>query len=126
MADAQFEPKIIGFLCRWCYSPGAARAGTSRIGAGVGTPAAEESDDFRLELCIGHYTCSPKKARRVPNNDLREDAFHFRIDLNVGETLLAGRAGGAARHARAAALAELFDDHRHILLLVELEIGRAH
>ena len=26
-----FEPKIIGFLCRWCSYPGADLAGTSRI-----------------------------------------------------------------------------------------------
>src|SRR3990170_327328 len=31
MADAQFEPKIIGFLCRWCSYTGADLAGTSRI-----------------------------------------------------------------------------------------------
>ena len=30
MADAQFEPKIIGFLCRWCSYTGADLAGTSR------------------------------------------------------------------------------------------------
>ena len=27
----QFEPKIIGFLCRWCASAGADLAGTSRM-----------------------------------------------------------------------------------------------
>ena len=26
-----FEPKIIGFLCRWCAYPGADLAGTSRL-----------------------------------------------------------------------------------------------
>ncbi len=31
MADAQFEPKIVGFLCRWCSYTGADLAGTSRI-----------------------------------------------------------------------------------------------
>lgn len=31
MADGQFEPKIIGFLCRWCSYTGADLAGTSRI-----------------------------------------------------------------------------------------------
>ena len=27
---AEFEPKIVGFLCRWCSYPGADLAGTSR------------------------------------------------------------------------------------------------
>jgi len=31
MADAQFEPRIVGFLCRWCSYTGADLAGTSRI-----------------------------------------------------------------------------------------------
>ena len=31
MADEQFEPRIIGFLCRWCSYTGADLAGTSRI-----------------------------------------------------------------------------------------------
>jgi len=31
MADATFEPKIVGFLCRWCSYTGADLAGTSRI-----------------------------------------------------------------------------------------------
>ena len=31
MADEQFEPKIVGFLCRWCSYTGADLAGTSRI-----------------------------------------------------------------------------------------------
>ena len=31
MADGQFEPKIVGFLCRWCSYTGADLAGTSRI-----------------------------------------------------------------------------------------------
>jgi F420-non-reducing hydrogenase iron-sulfur subunit len=31
MADQQFEPKIIGFLCRWCSYTGADLAGTSRM-----------------------------------------------------------------------------------------------
>ena len=31
MADQQFEPKIVGFLCRWCSYTGADLAGTSRI-----------------------------------------------------------------------------------------------
>lgn len=30
MADGQFEPKIVGFLCRWCSYTGADLAGTSR------------------------------------------------------------------------------------------------
>ncbi|MCX7044961.1 MAG: hydrogenase iron-sulfur subunit [Candidatus Sumerlaeota bacterium] len=30
-AEEQFEPKIIGFLCRWCSYTGADLAGTSRI-----------------------------------------------------------------------------------------------
>jgi F420-non-reducing hydrogenase iron-sulfur subunit len=29
--DAQFEPKIVGFLCKWCAYTGADLAGTSRI-----------------------------------------------------------------------------------------------
>ena len=29
--SAEFEPKIIGFLCRWCSYPGADLAGSSRI-----------------------------------------------------------------------------------------------
>jgi len=29
--SAQFEPKIVGFLCRWCAYTGADLAGTSRI-----------------------------------------------------------------------------------------------
>jgi len=28
---ADFEPRIVGFLCRWCSYPGADLAGTSRI-----------------------------------------------------------------------------------------------
>jgi len=28
---AEFEPRIVGFLCRWCSYPGADLAGTSRI-----------------------------------------------------------------------------------------------
>ncbi len=28
---AEFEPQIVGFLCRWCSYPGADLAGTSRI-----------------------------------------------------------------------------------------------
>lgn len=31
MPDKQFEPKIVGFLCRWCSYTGADLAGTSRI-----------------------------------------------------------------------------------------------
>ncbi|MFH1919854.1 MAG: hydrogenase iron-sulfur subunit [Planctomycetota bacterium] len=31
MPEATFEPKIIGFLCRWCSYTGADLAGTSRI-----------------------------------------------------------------------------------------------
>jgi F420-non-reducing hydrogenase iron-sulfur subunit len=31
MSENDFEPKIIGFLCRWCSYPGADLAGTSRI-----------------------------------------------------------------------------------------------
>jgi len=31
MGDGQFEPKIVGFLCRWCSYTGADLAGTSRI-----------------------------------------------------------------------------------------------
>jgi len=31
MADEQFEPKIVGFLCRWCSYTGADLAGTSRL-----------------------------------------------------------------------------------------------
>ncbi|MGM0486103.1 MAG: hydrogenase iron-sulfur subunit [Planctomycetota bacterium] len=31
MADEQFEPTIVGFLCRWCSYTGADLAGTSRI-----------------------------------------------------------------------------------------------
>ena len=31
MAEGQFEPKIVGFLCRWCSYTGADLAGTSRI-----------------------------------------------------------------------------------------------
>ena len=31
MADDQFEPKIVGFLCRWCSYTGADLAGTSRM-----------------------------------------------------------------------------------------------
>jgi F420-non-reducing hydrogenase iron-sulfur subunit len=31
MAEASFEPRIIGFLCRWCSYPGADLAGSSRI-----------------------------------------------------------------------------------------------
>ncbi|MDP6635089.1 MAG: hydrogenase iron-sulfur subunit [Phycisphaerae bacterium] len=31
MADQQFEPKIVGFLCRWCSYTGADLAGTSRM-----------------------------------------------------------------------------------------------
>ena len=30
MADGQFEPKLVGFLCRWCSYTGADLAGTSR------------------------------------------------------------------------------------------------
>ena len=30
MSD-QFEPKIVGFLCKWCTSAGADLAGTSRL-----------------------------------------------------------------------------------------------
>ena len=30
-ASADFEPTIIGFLCRWCSYTGAALAGTSRV-----------------------------------------------------------------------------------------------
>jgi len=31
MADQPFEPKIVGFLCRWCSYTGADLAGTSRV-----------------------------------------------------------------------------------------------
>ena len=31
MKKEGFEPRIIGFLCRWCAYPGADLAGTSRI-----------------------------------------------------------------------------------------------
>ncbi len=31
MAEEDFEPKIVGFLCRWCSYTGADLAGTSRI-----------------------------------------------------------------------------------------------
>ncbi len=31
MSEGQFEPKIVGFLCRWCSYTGADLAGTSRI-----------------------------------------------------------------------------------------------
>ena len=31
MPDEQFEPKIVGFLCRWCSYTGADLAGTSRM-----------------------------------------------------------------------------------------------
>jgi len=31
MADQQFEPRIVGFLCRWCSYTGADLAGTSRL-----------------------------------------------------------------------------------------------
>ncbi|MCD4733889.1 hydrogenase iron-sulfur subunit [bacterium] len=31
MATDQFEPRIVGFLCRWCSYTGADLAGTSRI-----------------------------------------------------------------------------------------------
>jgi F420-non-reducing hydrogenase iron-sulfur subunit len=31
MADRQFEPRIVGFLCRWCSYTGADLAGTSRL-----------------------------------------------------------------------------------------------
>jgi F420-non-reducing hydrogenase iron-sulfur subunit len=31
MTDQQFEPKIVGFLCRWCSYTGADLAGTSRM-----------------------------------------------------------------------------------------------
>ena len=31
MANEQFEPRIIGFLCRWCSYTGADLAGTSRM-----------------------------------------------------------------------------------------------
>ena len=31
MSERDFEPRIIGFLCRWCSYPGADLAGTSRI-----------------------------------------------------------------------------------------------
>ena len=31
MSEREFEPTIIGFLCRWCAYPGADLAGTSRI-----------------------------------------------------------------------------------------------
>jgi F420-non-reducing hydrogenase iron-sulfur subunit len=30
MSDASFEPKLVGFLCRWCSYTGADLAGTSR------------------------------------------------------------------------------------------------
>ena len=31
VARADFEPQIVGFLCRWCSYPGADLAGTSRL-----------------------------------------------------------------------------------------------
>lgn len=31
MIDTNFEPKIIGFICKWCTSAGADLAGTSRM-----------------------------------------------------------------------------------------------
>ena len=31
MTDKEFEPKLIGFLCRWCTYQGADLAGTSRM-----------------------------------------------------------------------------------------------
>ena len=31
MADKNFEPKIVGFLCQWCSYTGADLAGTSRL-----------------------------------------------------------------------------------------------
>ena len=31
MSDANFEPKIVGFLCQWCSYTGADLAGTSRL-----------------------------------------------------------------------------------------------
>jgi len=31
MADVKFEPRIVGFLCRWCSYTGADLAGTSRM-----------------------------------------------------------------------------------------------
>ncbi len=31
MADAKYEPRIVGFLCNWCSYAGANLAGTSRI-----------------------------------------------------------------------------------------------
>jgi len=31
MPDSNFEPRIVGFLCRWCSYTGADLAGTSRI-----------------------------------------------------------------------------------------------
>lgn len=31
MAEAQFEPRIVAFLCRWCAGAGADLAGTSRL-----------------------------------------------------------------------------------------------
>lgn len=31
MANEQFEPRIVGFLCRWCSYTGADLAGTSRM-----------------------------------------------------------------------------------------------
>ena len=31
MANAEFEPKIVGFLCKWCSSAAADLAGTTRI-----------------------------------------------------------------------------------------------
>ena len=31
MAEGGYEPKIVGFLCRWCAYPGADLAGSSRI-----------------------------------------------------------------------------------------------
>ncbi len=31
MEEASFEPKIVGFLCRWCSYTGADLAGTSRV-----------------------------------------------------------------------------------------------
>ena len=31
MAEGQFEPRLVGFLCRWCSYTGADLAGTSRL-----------------------------------------------------------------------------------------------
>ena len=31
MSNADFQPKIVGFLCNWCSYAGADLAGTSRI-----------------------------------------------------------------------------------------------